>query len=337
MLSVHPVLKKSVKRHVQGMVRWLLRLSRGQVVRGIGDRVMGRSVNALSRLHLLDEVKSVVEASLKSLERHGLSRQAILSVAPHNIRLYEYFVRRHLKHGAKFITSRDLYSVPSPDAGSPRVLLRHDIDYTPEQLYLFTDLEKALGVRSDIYVILDAKHYDIMPYVDTLRQLAHDGFVVGLHTLAPVHDDFYTVLRREVRAFTDIFGFPPRYFTIHGPPAFPERPHNWVAIREQFIGKIRSRMASFGFDGSHNLGGVDHWIEDSCLGGEFAYLSMSWIEKDAEPGRVLGILAHPDHWIAWPPRWRVNYDQVNEHPLLQEFVRDARGFIVQPHVVNRHP
>jgi len=336
MLSVHPVLKKSVKRHVQGMVRWLLRLSRGQGARRIGDRVMGCGVNALSRLHLLEEVKSTIEASLKSLERHGLSRQPILSVAPHNIRLYEYFIRVHLKYGAEFITSRDLYSVPSSHTRSARVLLRHDIDYTPEQLYLFTDLEKGLGVRSDIYVILDAKHYDIMPYVDLLKNLAAEGFVVALHTLAPVHDDFYTVLRREAATFTQLFGFAPRYFTIHGPSAFPERPTNLIEIREHFIAKIRSRMSSFGFDGSHNFSGVDEWIEDSGMGGEFAYLPMNWIDKPATPGRVLGVLAHPDHWTVWPPRWHVNYDQVNEHPLLQEFVRDARGFILQPHVANRH-
>jgi hypothetical protein len=331
------MVKKRLKRPVQGLLRRVIRASQDGLIARAAEKLFSRTVGLLTRLQLLPEATALVQSSLKALERHGFPQPRIISVAPHNIRLYEYFIRRHLADRVQFVTSRDLYGGQEADTARARILLRHDVDYTPEQLHLFAAVEKDLGVRSDIYVILDDKHYDIKPYVETLRKLAEEGFVVALHTLAPVHDDFYTILRREIAAFKELFGFSPRYFTIHGPSAFPERPHNWLDVREEFIGKIASRMASFGFEGSHNIGGVDEWIEDSGMGGEFAYLSMSWIQSRAEPGRVLGMLAHPDHWTVWPPRWPVDYDQISEHPLLQEFVRDARRFVARPHADDRHP
>jgi hypothetical protein len=94
-------------------------------------------------------------------------------------------------------------------------------------------------------------------------------------------------------------------------------------------------MGSFGFAGSPNLTHVDEWMEDSCLGGEFAYLSMEWITKEAKPGCVLGVLTHPDHWTVWPPRWRFNHDEIAEHPLLHGFVREARRFVSRPHSGDR--
>jgi peptidoglycan/xylan/chitin deacetylase (PgdA/CDA1 family) len=336
MSSVRSLVKKRLKGPMQSLLRRLIRSSKDGLLARAAETSFTRGVILLTRLHLLPEAQSVVQRSLKALERHALKRPDLLSVSPHNIRLYEYFIRRHLADHVQFVTARDLYEGRPPNAARARIMLRHDVDYTPEQLHLFAAVEKDLGVRSDIYVILDEKHYDIKPYVETLRKLAEEGFVVGLHTLAPVHDDFYTALRREVAAFRELFGFPPRYFTIHGPPAFPERPNDWSERRQQFLAKIASRMASFGFAGSPNLTHVDEWLEDSCLGGEFAYLSMDWITKEAKPGRVLGVLMHPDHWTVWPPRWRFNDDQIAEHPLLHEFVRDARRFVVRPHSDNRH-
>lgn len=279
--------------------------------------------HTLTRVALLEETRAAVASFVRHLEYHGFAPPRLLSVSPHNIRLYEYFIRRHLGEGTALITSDELYGGRALERTKSYVLLRHDVDYTPENLHLFTEIEMKLGVRSDIYVVLDETYYDIAPYVADLKYLAKEGFVVGLHTLAPLHDDFYSELRREVDEFERLLGFVPRYFTIHGPPSV-DRPSDWLRMRERFIVKIGPRMASFGFRGSPSIGGIDAWVEDSGAGGEFAYLPLAWIDRRPEMGQILGVLAHPDHWTHWPPRWRINHDEVKEHPALQQFISDAR-------------
>jgi peptidoglycan/xylan/chitin deacetylase (PgdA/CDA1 family) len=247
----------------------------------------------------------------------------LISVAPHNVKLFEYLIRYHLAERRRFITSDELYGPKPLDSGTEFLLLRHDVDYTPENLMLLVELEQRYGIRSDIHVVMDASHYDAREHADLWRRLAAEGFHFGLHTLAPQHPDFYTVLRDEIGRFEDLLGFPPRTFSIHGvTPRIPD----WQQRRERFLGKIGPRLASFGFTGSHNISGIATWIEDSGAGGEFAYLYLDWVQRLPTPGTVLGVLAHPDHWAAWPIRWKVNYDEVSESPLLERFVRIARQY-----------
>jgi hypothetical protein len=299
------------------------RLAGSERGRRICGRYAHRLMSGIAQLGLTDKARMHSSALSRQAEKFGLLVPRLLSISPHNVRLYEYFIRRHLAEGAVFITSETLYAGQPLDPAKAYVLLRHDVDYTPESLHLFTDIERRCGVRSDIYVILDNRHYDIGPYVQSYGALAREGFCLGLHTLAPVRDDFYSALREEVRVFETTFGAPPRFFTIHGPPSPPERPPNWSEIRQNFIAKIQRRQASFGFAGSHNFGGVDRWLEDSGVGGELSYLSMDWAELKAEKGRVLGVLAHPDHWTEWPVRWRVDPASAKEHPAIADFVKAA--------------
>jgi len=284
-------------------------------------------------LHALDQVG--LKAPLKWLVRDVLgldrpagssprSRGSIISVAPHNLKLYEYFLAFHLAQGRRFITSDTLYGgEPSAQAGDQNLLIRHDVDYTPERLERLTQIEDAFGVHSDIHVIVDPSHYDVLAYGGLLRSLAQRGYCIGLHTLAPNADDFYTVLRREVEAFDRVLGFPPATFSIHG---VCPHPANWSEKRARFLAKIAPRLASFGFAGSHNLSGVDFWVEDSGLGGEFAYLQSDWVERTPGPGQVMGVLVHPDHWTDWPIRWQYDAGAVIEAPALERFIRIARGY-----------
>jgi hypothetical protein len=251
------------------------------------------------------------------------SARPLISVAPHNIRLYEYFLRFHLAQGRSFITSDALYGRPPNDGRQGRIVVRHDVDYTPENLALLVDVERRLDVRSDIHLIVNDAFYDIRPYVMELRKLSSEGFCLGLHTLAPSEDDFYSVLRVEILRFTDLFGFAPKTFSVHGVCPSPK---DWHARRQRFLAKIGARLESFGFVGSHNLSGPDFWVEDSGVGGEFAYLHADWVRAAPAAGQVMGVLVHPDHWTSWPIRWSVNWEEVIETPLLADFVRTARAY-----------
>jgi hypothetical protein len=249
---------------------------------------------------------------------------AIISLAPHSTKLYDYFIRTRLAAGDRFITSRELYApdfTPDPDAAY--ILLRHDIDYSPETIEDLTEIERSHGVRSDIYVILSGRQYEAFAHSEMFRALASDGFVFGLHTCAPTEDDFFTVLRREIDEYARLMGGAPDYFTIHGPPSPPERPPDWAKKRTNFTDRIAPRLNSFGFVGSHNIAGVGAWLEDAAVGGEFSFLEAAWTDPPVRPGQVLGVLTHPCHWTPWPIKWHVDPETRREAAPIDGFVRAA--------------
>lgn len=247
---------------------------------------------------------------------------ALISVGPHNLRLYEYSLVRLVAEGCRFVTSAEIYGSPPLDPTVPHVLIRHDVDYTPERLDDMLDVEMALGIRSDVHVPIGDRLYDTAPWIEGWRRRAAQGFLFGLHTLAPGQDDFFSVLRDEIELFEKRLGFPPCTFSIHG---ISPHPDDWVARRAHFLKRIDARLKSFGFIGSHNLSGIDTWVEDSGWGGEFSYLTSAWLHATPKPGGVLGLLAHPDHWVKWPPRWKFDATLEREHPTVLDFIRTGRA------------
>jgi hypothetical protein len=298
-----------------------------KAVRVIDRLGLRPAANRGARALLGDKRFAAIRSRLlqESSSLSGRGSGAIISLAPHSTTLYDYFIRTRLANGDRFITSRELYAPGFiPDQNVKYVLLRHDIDYAPEAIEQLTDVERAHGLRSDIYVIVSKDHYyDAFSYADTFRALAREGFVFGLHTLAPQHEDFFSVLRQEIEAYTRLMQSAPRYFTIHGPPSPPERPPDWPQKREYFLSRIGPRLRSFGFYGSHNISGVSAWLEDAAVGGEFSFLEIAWTDPPVSFGKVLGVLTHPCHWIHWPIKWRVDPATRREAAPIDAFVRMA--------------
>lgn len=299
------------------MKKVLLGVLRNHYVLAQLDRI-GRIPGLLKVLEVL-RIKGILKRIFIGRTVPAIVRP-LISVAPHNLRLYEYFIRKQLKAGARFITSEDLYGIAlSPNDAC--ILIRHDVDYCPDRLAAIIDVERRLGVVSDVHVIVDKSHYDPHPYAESWRKLAAEGYSFGLHTLAPSYDDFFSVLRKEIRQFSDLLGFAPKTFSVHG--VCPS-PVDWQKRRQNFLDRLAPRMASFGFDGSHNFGGFDSWVEDSGRGGEFAYLDTGWTECVPVPGKVIGVLVHPDHWVEWPVVWQHDSRQILEHPHLNDLVSQGR-------------
>ncbi|SCA56241.1 hypothetical protein MTBPR1_20089 [Candidatus Terasakiella magnetica] len=259
-----------------------------------------------------------------------LPSKEIISISPHNIKLYEYFIRFHISKGAKFITSADLYPRFDKKNDEYYIHLRHDIDYAPESLHLFLDIEKKYNIRSDIYLILSNDYYDVDPYVKAFQSYAKEGFVFGLHTLAPAYEDFYSVLRDELDIFQLKMGFSAKYFTIHGPSAYPERPEDWPVRRQKFLDKVSQRLPSFGFEGSSNYSLDFSWVEDAGQGGFFSYLTEDWITESLPMGHVHAVLTHPCHWVDWPIKWKIHHSTYNEADKLKSFIESARDMNTLP-------
>jgi len=286
------------------------------------------AVKFLNAIGLGEFVRSLVlrfsRAALYRIDDESpVPQKQLISVAPHNLQLFDYFIRLHLAKGHRFITSDDLYGKTRLRQDQGFILIRHDVDFTPEGLSALVEVERKYGIKADIHLIMDKEYYDVRPFVPFLKELGKEGYSLGLHTVAPPCDDFYTVLRDEITRFTDLLGEAPRTFSIHG---ICPHPQDWQNIRQNFLKKINQRLPSFGFVGSHNISGVDFWVEDTGVGGEFSYLFSNWLNAQPTAGQVMGVLAHPDHWVEWPLKWHFDPNKVMEAEEIEEFVSKARAY-----------
>ena len=227
--------------------------------------------------------------------------EKVISIAPHPISLYKKNLESLQSENVNFITSKQFYE-NSYDKKELNVLLRHDIDFRPSRIELFTDVEEELGLRSDIYVILDDHFYDIKPHIDKLKNLHEKGYILGLHTLAPGNDNYKEIFKSEMELFYEYFGFKPEYFTVHGKTP---RPSNWEKTKSEFLDYIRTNQQQLGIKGSHNILSPYTWVEDIGInGGEFSVLRRKFLQiTNHYHYGVIGLLTHPIHWnysdIAW--------------------------------------
>ncbi|MCM2284773.1 MAG: radical SAM protein [Desulfobacula sp.] len=247
--------------------------------------------------------------------------ESILSIAPHNVRLYEYLIGYLLDRGYRFITLKDIESV-SPEDGNKYVILRHDIDFFPEKTDLLVNIEKKYDIKSELYVILDKSYYNIESYSKYFNELHDQGFLVGLHTLAPNRKDFISELRTEIMQFEDILGISPAYFTIHGICPSPEF---WNEKRQEFISCLSRLRKNFGIIDSHNFHDEIGWIEDTGVGGELCYIRKKWLQPEIVGSQITGVLTHQLHWENPCVPWDISADGIKEHHEILEFINIAQN------------
>jgi radical SAM superfamily enzyme YgiQ (UPF0313 family) len=248
--------------------------------------------------------KPLVQAEERAVEQpRSDSLREVFSISPHNLLIYRYVLEELKKTpNIAFITSKEFFAGRF-DQKKINVLLRHDVDFRPGKLHTLIDIEMDLALLSDVYVILDEGFYDLSPYTAYVRELHSQGFVVGLHTLAPGNDDFYSLFSRELERFEAELGFSPEYFTIHGKSPHPQ---NWAEKRQRFIEDIEDKMSLFGLKGSHNLRSPDYWVEDSGTNKSgFSVLRRDFLRiPELLKSGVIGLLTHAIHWaegdVAWP-------------------------------------
>jgi len=173
-------------------------------------------------------------------------------------------------------------------------VLRHDLDAgRPDAARALCGVERALGLRSSVHILVDGALYDPAVLVPLARELHADGFDVGLHTQAWMHEDYARALRDDLARFTDLFGFAPRTFSQHG--AWP-RSEADLARRRRFSLETAELLR-----GTSLVGGPQSfdWVsEDSCVRNQPVPLTTRFF--DLASGCFLGgvalVLTHDNHW-----------------------------------------
>ena len=272
----------------------------------VGSKIMRKGISAAKM------ARRMGRSLQRTLSSSPAKQLRTISLSPYGTDFYRYALELwQARPNARFVTSEEFYGEKTSPASS-NILLRHDLDYLPKSLSGLIDVEKELNLRSDIYVIVDPAHYDLAPLAPSLRKLKDEGFVIGLHTLAPGCDDFCMKFMEELENFEKSLGFPARYFTIHGKNPHPPK---WDEERTKFLDWARSIGPLLGIEGSHNLKSPSKWIEDSgAEGSSFASLDEGFLQiPGVKKGVTVGVLTHPDHWVKQEVPWTTSYPETKRY------------------------
>jgi hypothetical protein len=140
----------------------------------------------------------------------------VLSLDPQPPGMYEYILSSLSEDEAVTFGKGGEHTGATVSDDQALVLLRHDLDRQPEKLGRLTDVERRLGLRSSVYLRVDARTYQPGDFAGPLRALKGEGYEVGLHSLAYGSNNPVEALRREMGEFERILGFLPDSMNTHG-------------------------------------------------------------------------------------------------------------------------
>ncbi|MGE3313512.1 MAG: hypothetical protein AB7O26_00260 [Planctomycetaceae bacterium] len=174
------------------------------------------------------------------------------------------------------------------------VVLRHDLDAgDPHVSRGLCEVERALDLRSSVHILVDGQLYDPVRLNDVARELHAEGFDVGLHTQAWMHEDFAAAFHRDLDRFESLFGFSPRTFSQHG--AWPRTDAD-LARRRRFTLETPNLIRGTTLVGAPQS--FDWVSEDSCVANQPVPITTRFF--DVASGCFLGgvalILTHDNHW-----------------------------------------
>ena len=220
----------------------------------------------------------------------------IYSVAPHDLSRYHDLLDRLLREGRTELLLEHAHLAHQHRADRVNLVLRHDVDFDPRRLFAMTELEVRSGVRSTVYVRTDGEAYRVQDFQDPLRELARQGFEIGLHSSAFREDSPGWAFLEEVRIFRESLGFAPAVMTTHGFHPFTLK----VAVRQERFLRELSRHRVAGILSNEFPGyGFDLTITDSNFspGRIYTYLTEEFPRLPSYPvGRRVQLLTHPEYW-----------------------------------------
>lgn len=164
------------------------------------------------------------------------------------------------------------------------VLLRHDIDFSIEQAYKFSRIEKELDITSTYYVLMSAHYYnpaspDNRKMLDLMQK---EGFEIGLHFDPTVYgncsiDELKLYVDEECQYLEKIIGTHVKSVSLHNPSIHGQYP--------LFDGYVNAYDPTIFSD--------ENYISDSCM--DFRGKNIfKFVEKARES--LIQVNLHPIHY-----------------------------------------
>jgi len=184
---------------------------------------------------------------------------------------------RYLKHSHRIVRVRDVSW-----RSTPLLVLRHDIDFSPEAALRVAEIETRLGIRSTYFVLLSSPFYDMSEKrnVDIVRRILELGHEIGFHyspsELRSSEMEISEALKVQIRTLEQLIGT--RVFSIarHG---------GWV--RDPFAA-IKDYV-----NANHPYFRGDLFVHDSCRAWTTVRGLCRLLDK---PPKKAQLLTHPENW-----------------------------------------
>ncbi len=189
---------------------------------------------------------------------------------------YRELLRGLLAQARPFVLFRD-----APDAG---LLLRHDVDYSPEWAADLAQVNADLGVRGTFFFLTDSPLYNLFAASSraALERVAALGQDVGLHVRCAPHAPDADALRRHYAALRLAAPEAIPAIAWHNPPE-ELAPLNRIADSAGFTSAYAPRWFAPG-----------RYLSDSNL----RHSPLGLLQAaQACPSPILQVLLHPLNWV----------------------------------------
>jgi hypothetical protein len=171
------------------------------------------------------------------------------------------------------------------DPAAKHLILRHDVDYSPEAALAIGDVERSVGARSTFFFLLRSVFYNPLSSTvqRTMRELQSMGHAIGLHHDPTASDNggTETAIVEEARILALVCGREIEAVSFHRPaPQYLRGPDKlaglWNAYGKRF-------MVDMGY------------CSDSR--GEWGH-GHPMLQEAVRDGRGLQLLTHPIWWAS---------------------------------------
>jgi len=175
-------------------------------------------------------------------------------------------------------------------------IFRHDLDTQSclENFHILADIHLQLNVPLSVFVRTDNLDYPFKNSFPFLKPYLNK-FQIGLHSSCYIYENPLKRLEKEVSIFNEIYGFYPKFLTLHGLGQYK------YTERMNLIKDLSTKYKDFGFvftDCTPTLRTYNYVIQDCHLDSN----GHRYIKKDFSnlPPSIKGncylILAHPCYW-----------------------------------------
>lgn len=177
-----------------------------------------------------------------------------------------------------------------PDIERAFLVLRHDIDYSPEAALQMAELEASMGVKATYYLLFSSSYYNLLSeeYIQFPKKLAELGHEVGLHYDVNIleimgKDDLINVLKLQSNFLSELAGSEVKSISMHNPSIsgidpFKETKFNEAKFVNAYNNHYTNKMAYF---------------SDSC--GAWRDNFVECLSKRDFPAQMQ-LLVHPFFW-----------------------------------------
>lgn len=208
---------------------------------------------------------------------------------------YTSFTEKHYATLLDVAAAKYTFTHYDDKCDGPKVVWRHDVDYSPQRALVMARLEAERGLQCIYHVYPSGRYYNVlMPEISEIfREISTLGHVIGLHVDMDVfadptnlsQDKFRERVQKEKELLEYLTGAPARSVSFHNCLLHAKR----LSSEETLAGMVNVCCRDI-WDGYHYISDSNgYWKEDSL---------DSILAR--EPHDRLHVLTHPIWWTSAP-------------------------------------